>query len=185
MLKTQILYENQSVSKMVVVKVLCLLLCATGAFADAFERIAGGQPAGPGQFPFISSIRSLENIHICAGAIVNDRHILSAAHCYLVGNANPQFFIAYVAAYTRIDGIPHPLVRIAMHPRFNKLNLLNDIAILRTANSIVFNNLVRPAPLPTTDLPNGAQIQTFAAGWGVTGVIIGLEKRYELELIFY
>lgn len=157
---------------MFAVKVLCLLLCATVVFADAVERIAGGQPAGPGQFPFISSIRSIENIHICGGVIINDRHILSAAHCYLVGNANPQFFIAYVAAYTRTDGIPHPLIRIAMHPRFNKLNLMNDIAILRTASQIAFNNLARPAPLPTADLPNGAQIQTFAAGWGVTGVLI-------------
>lgn len=43
-------------------------------------RIAGGHPANPHGWPWMVSLQT-ENGHICGGSLINDRWILSAAHC--------------------------------------------------------------------------------------------------------
>lgn len=50
--------------------------------------IIGGHIAKPGMFPFIVSFQTSKNNpddsdHFCGGALISDKFIVSAAHCFL------------------------------------------------------------------------------------------------------
>merc|ERR1712013_567398 len=51
---------------------------------EATQYIVGGQPTGPGSWPWICSVGFLETKaweHQCGGTLVTYRHVLTAAHC--------------------------------------------------------------------------------------------------------
>lgn len=61
--------------------VLAITLLSSRAFASPITgRIAGGKEAKEGQFPYQVSVRR-SNYHLCGGSIIDDRTILTAAHC--------------------------------------------------------------------------------------------------------
>lgn len=50
---------------------------------DGLNRIVGGTKAEPGEFPYQVrlNIRSRRGTSLCGGVIIDQRHILTAAHC--------------------------------------------------------------------------------------------------------
>lgn len=55
----------------------------SSSFADNLNRIVGGNKAEPGEFPYQVrlNIRSRRGSSLCGGVIIDQRHILTAAHC--------------------------------------------------------------------------------------------------------
>lgn len=44
--------------------------------------ITGGLPVQDGEYPFMVSIRNVNNCHMCGGTIIGDRWILTGSPCY-------------------------------------------------------------------------------------------------------
>lgn len=71
---------------------------------------------------------------------------------------------AFVGAHTITDGTRHALARITRHPNYNSARRANDIAVLRIATQIQFNDFVQSIALPA--LLVIAKLPGVVAGWG-------------------
>lgn len=140
------------------------------------DRIVGGKTARPGQFPYMVSLRKQAQEddtivwrHACGGSILNNRWILTAAHCTV--NFEPyDMLIAVAAHHIRNDGKFYGLDRVVNHPKYKKHSkkAKNDISLLRTNETIQFTNFVRPIPLRKQFV--GADVASTISGWGATQV---------------
>lgn len=158
-------------------KFVCLILLAIGVCAILLnvacdERIIGGQFAAKGQFPYQVALRNNTGGHVCGGAIVHSRFILSSGNC--VQYSTVQNISAFVGAYSLTDGTRHELNRITRHPNFNWALRSNDIAVLRTVKPIEFNDFVQPIALPTAAVEKGRVV--LVAGWGT--IYVSSLNRY-------
>lgn len=61
------------------IKLFAVAVLLVGAYALP-GRIVGGGDAESGQFPYQISLRN-RNSHTCGGSILNEKWILTAAHC--------------------------------------------------------------------------------------------------------
>jgi len=134
---------------------------------DQIGRIVGGRPSAEGRWPstvaLVLSGRSLFSGQYCAGTIVNQSWILTAAHC-VDGVTTGDVEIATGAA--DLFSIPAERIDVAQivrHPRSSMISFDYDFALLR---------LAEPTQQPSTQLYGGtsdlAGLTSIAVGWGST-----------------
>lgn len=140
---------------------------------ESDNYIVGGQNARPGQFPFMVSLRTRQNRHFCGASILNNRWVLSAAHCTQGKTAEARNVLAVLGGHLQTDGVTCPILRIINHPRYNRQFMLNDISLLNSVHQFQFiERLIQPLRLPNADYTDGQRVQTWVAGWGLTRVSI-------------
>lgn len=102
------------------------------------SRIAGGHEAEPFKYKFSASI-FLEGDFICGGVFVNDRHLLTAAHCSLFPLKD------YTVGFHRHNltrpapeecGETHGVEAIFTNPLYQAETNMNDIAVFRLKTPI-------------------------------------------------
>lgn len=137
------------------------------------SRIVGGSNANEGQIPYQVSLRTAGNFHFCGGSILNNRWVLSAAHC-TVGQtlANTQVIVG--SLFTQSGGIAHQVSAIVNHQDYDANWISNDVSVVQTATVIVFTPNVQPIALGSEYL--GAGVLATASGWGQTTVSLILFK---------
>ncbi|XP_063588808.1 trypsin-1-like [Penaeus indicus] len=149
------------------------------------HRIVGGDVATQGQFPAMVSLqhRSLfGSSHTCGGTIINDNHVLTAAHC-VKGYSDTSFDI--VAGEQNLDhtsGLEEVKrsQKVFMHD-FSTTTGVNDIAIIRTSHNFVFvHDLVSTVALPSDYQEASNGTICTAVGWGYTaeGGDVSSDLRY-------
>lgn len=127
-----------------------------------------------GEYPWQAAIlrdEGPESMFVCGATLIDDRHILTAAHCVndlkvetlkvRLGewdvNRDTEFY-NYVE--DRVSGI-------FVHPEFYKGNLYNDIAVIRLANYVDIDSHPHVSPIclppPNTDFTNH---RCHVTGWG-------------------
>lgn len=167
----------QLVSNMESVRLICLVLFAILSATTAkhlYEpRIINGQDAQKGQFPHMVSLRGkVRPVHVCGASILSSRFLLTAAHCCQAPHSSPDSMIAYIGAIRLTEGgYSIDLDTITAHKGFNDTFGRFDVAVIRTATEIIFNDLIQPIALPKVDLPEDRSIQVVLSGWGKLKVI--------------
>lgn len=106
-------------------------------------RIVNGYQAKPHSFPWAVSLQ-YRGAHDCGGVIIDQRHILTAAHCLDYSHDLGNYF-ARVGAHDRhSSGQLIPIAKLIVHPEYDEGRSVNDIGIIKLAQPIMFNNEIQP-----------------------------------------
>ncbi|VVD06090.1 unnamed protein product [Leptidea sinapis] len=122
-------------------------------------KIVGGSEAPYGAFPWQVEIQMLDPDkltfdHHCGGAVIQERLVLSAAHCFdKIQDKHENRFL---------------VEKVVLHPEFRKNGPhSNDIALIvvaRSGSGVQFNSHVRPICLPDPEDTTGKWCAV--SGWG-------------------
>ena len=133
------------------------------------ENITGGVEVDIDQRPFQGSVQ-LGGGHHCGCSVVNDRYVVTAAHC-VQGRTAESFRVALGVTEQSQVGSSGQLIdvrNIIRHFNYDPSTLDNDIAILELETAITFNDNVQPVRIineANRNLINAGQ-QVTVSGWG-------------------
>ncbi|BFF92784.1 chymotrypsin-2 [Drosophila madeirensis] len=126
--------------------------------------IVGGQNAAEGDAPYQISLQILPGTHLCGGAIISERWILTAGHC-VKGYPAYVLQVATGSNFHAQPGAVYYPESIYLHCNYDTPKYHNDIALLRLNESIVYDARTQPVALPDSPFPQGTA-QLLFTGWG-------------------
>jgi len=160
---------------------LALALVVGVAYAGNLPaaRVGGGLPAADNEFTFQVSIR-VGGFHICSGVIANllsipentkNQWIITSASC-VAGQSDKLLQVYYGSHNRKIGGKVVGVAQVILHKEFDRINIRNDVALIKTAAPITAGLGVNIATAnDIIVLSESTEIQF--AGWGVTGITSG------------
>ncbi|XP_056640870.1 serine protease 30-like [Diorhabda sublineata] len=129
--------------------------------------IVGGQNAWIEDYPYQVSIL-YQGSHGCGGSIIDENHILTAAHCTY--NVEETILSVRVGSSWRNEGgAVYDVGKIEVHPDFDDLTFDYDISILRLTTSLDFGKGVQPITLATAGTQIDDNLDGYVTGWGKLG----------------
>ncbi|CAH0625519.1 unnamed protein product [Chrysodeixis includens] len=140
---------------------------------DKQSRIVGGSSSSLGQFPYQAGlVIALPNGQAaCGGSLLNNRRVLTAAHCWFDGrNQARQFTVVLGSIRLFSGGVRLSTSNVVMHGSWNPNLARNDIAIINLPSNVGFNNNIAPIALPSGSQlnENFAGNNAVASGFGHT-----------------
>ncbi|CBY30865.1 unnamed protein product [Oikopleura dioica] len=184
-----------------------LTLDQIGQMSEVNLKIAAGRPSVPGSWAWVAQIKYWRNGRyefVCAGTIIADRWILTAAQCLSddeSGEYDVNNMVVVLGVHTLRGGDEgdrrqtfdvletriHPNYRIETTPR-------NDVALMMINEKIEYNEFVHPACLPygrytseysavqaEANLVEDADYCWFV-GWGFTKPVPNYEQKKPNDL---
>ncbi|CAD6222513.1 GSCOCG00001002001-RA-CDS [Cotesia congregata] len=150
----------------------------TEAFEDLnnFERISGdgrvvgGRASHPHAWPFLVAIYR-DGYFYCGGSIINERWILTAAHC--TESYNDHYYQIFAGLSRRFSFSPMAQIRQAQvvipHPEYNGRIMRNDLALIKLNEPLRLNRWIRATCLPSSVWGSPPVNETCTTvGWGAT-----------------
>lgn len=149
------------------------------------NRIIGGRRAKPGEFPFQVRLVISRNGKIsgCGGVIIDDYHVLTAAHCLtdcLRGHVAPDDIKLFLGDHSRSDRNDGQIMiyaeRLTIHEGFDDcrgIEAMNDIALIETERiSMKLTpegaGSINRICMPTRDSRETEGERLLVTGWGAT-----------------
>lgn len=138
------------------------------AIAPAVSLVVGGQ-ADYNTWPWMAAIlMGSELKFLCGGFLINDRYVLSAAHCFQRHRPSQRYGVRL--GQIRVDeGRVYHVERFVQHEDYVRREYYNDIALLRLTESVPLA-LIKPVCLPSAELARSDLVgkEATVLGWGDT-----------------
>ncbi|CAF2989062.1 unnamed protein product [Rotaria sp. Silwood2] len=151
--------------------------CGCSNKSRLHSKIIGGQTARIETWSWVVSIR-IQHIFRCAGSIVSNSWIITAAHCFsIVNDLGNNIFRINASDITVHAGSNHrygqnqlsKVTDIIFHPNFDQSNFNNDIALLKLSSPFnMTDNILGKICLPNMSLNGYPPIDSLlvTVGWG-------------------
>ncbi|KAH8280500.1 hypothetical protein KR018_008886, partial [Drosophila ironensis] len=129
-------------------------------------RIVGGEVTTIGEFPYQVSVQYKDQ-HICGGAIIGERFVLTAAHCFEEPLSSEDYSVRVSSSEHARGGHLLSLRRVITHGGYSPQSHDNDLALLILNARLNFTEYLKPVPLATeSDPPPTADTRLLVSGWG-------------------
>ncbi|XP_011867919.1 PREDICTED: chymotrypsin-2-like isoform X2 [Vollenhovia emeryi] len=144
------------------------------------RRLVGGQDAVENEFPYQVSLRYYD-LHICSGALISDRHILSAAHCVcgLIDEPSEELNVRTGSIILK-GGENHAIKDIKCHPDYiygSETSWTADLVVIMLAKQISTSSSQSPIALATCNAPAGRH--AIVSGWGRVHPVSWLSRNLQ------
>jgi len=134
-------------------------------------KIVGGRPADPDEWPWLAALIrpvSSGSGQFCGGALISDRHVLTAAHC--VKPFTKEQISIKLGEYDfdkegETGDVTYRLTKMTPHENYNSRTYDNDIALLTLDRPVKFTRSVYPICLPPRS-KLFSNTRAFVIGWG-------------------
>lgn len=104
--------------------------------------------------------------HICGGSIVNNRTIVTAAHC--VNDFQPDnLSIRAGSSLHSSGGITKNVSRVFIHPQYNAELIDYDIAVLKLDSPLIKSESIKSIALPESNINYPSGSLAYVSGWGL------------------
>ncbi len=155
--------ENPIIAHRLTLAAALALMLGSGSAAAEEEqlRIVGGQPAGPGEYPFMAALMS-NGYQFCGGSLVAPNWVLTAAHC-VQGERASDVQILLGSNDLNSGGQRIGAKRLIVHPAYN--GGTPDVALIELNQSAAQQPVSLLEPGSSLDDPGKA---ATVIGWGLT-----------------
>lgn len=177
--------------------------CGTTGKIEVGNRIHGGSETTPDLHPWAALLmysKSRARVSpVCAGSLINDQYVLTAAHCVasrdwkLVHVRLSEWDISDERNCTEVHNDiickqEFKLQKVIIHESYDRRSkqYANDIALLQLSEKVVFGKFVKPIclPLATTFQRMVIENDEFTVvGWGETERKLRSEKQLVTTLL--
>uniref|UniRef100_A0A8D3B1X1 Ovochymase 2 n=1 Tax=Scophthalmus maximus TaxID=52904 RepID=A0A8D3B1X1_SCOMX len=146
-------------------------------------RVVGGSEAAYGSHPWLVSLR-LKGSHFCGGAVLTDRWVLTAAHCFAgVTVAAGEFDQRVADEEEQVFGVKS----VSVHEKYHHASpMSHDVALVELDRRVRLGVHVQPICLPLPDEKILPRTSCIVGGWGrikERGRLPAVLRQVQLDLV--
>ncbi|XP_065169811.1 trypsin I-P1-like [Atheta coriaria] len=141
-------------------------------------KIINGSATRPHEYPWMAII-SNKGQYLCAGSLITDYHVLTAAHCLKADILRDDMKVIlgqHNNCEENSDIVTFSVSDIIRHSRFNPETFAFDLMLLKLNMKVTFGQFIRPICLPPLDPYQRTVTKKYKnrdgiiVGWGTTNV---------------
>jgi len=148
----------------------CWFVAVHSVAARSSYIVNGGDARAPGIYPWQASFQISEySFHFCGASLISKRWLVTAAHCADGQKARDvQIVLGMYDIKTKRYGKPraYNVKQLVVHPKWNSAMIEQDIALIKLASDVEFNNMVKPITLPHKGQRFEGNKDCVISGWG-------------------
>lgn len=145
---------------------IALFGCTSSASNTDDDKIVGGYPIAITKVPWQVGLVYFGR-HSCGGSIINQRWILTAAHCLTV--LFPLRYKVRIGTDDKKGGKLYKVRSFKIHQQYGEFFVDYDFGLLELKDELTFTDRIQPVQLPKIGdehIPTGSNV--LVSGWGVT-----------------